>query len=144
MLPIAAWLRSGDHRSRWVAQHILARHLHTCDLSPPSKLKSLGCSLQCCKSIMSGNYPSSALRHGQVHKTTNSVDRQAVANIIRGKYLLRYWNYSCQHAVSKIEVVAKCIMFCSLMSSQAAPQKCSELLTANLVMDGQNLSEVEV
>ena len=93
---------------------------------------------------MSGNYPSSALRHGQVHKTTNSVDRQAVANIIRGKYLLRYWNYSCQHAVSKIEVVAKCIMFCSLMSSQAAPQKCSELLTANLVMDGQNLSEVEV
>ena len=47
-------------------------------------------------------------------------------------------------AVSKIEVVAKCIIFCSLMSSQAAPQKCSGLLTANLVMDGQNLSEVEV
>ena len=99
---------------------------------------------------MSRNYPSSALRHGQVHKTTNSVDRQAV------RWQISYEANICfdigiivvklMIAVSKIEVVAiaKCIIFCSLMSSQAARQKCSELLTANLVMDGQNLSEVEV
>ena len=97
---------------------------------------------------MSGNYPSSALRHGQVHKTTNSVDRQAV------RWQISYEANICfdigiivvklMIAVSKIEVVAKCIIFCSLMSSQAAPQKCSELLTANLVMNGQNLFEVAV
>ena len=81
-------------------------------------------------------------------KTTNSVDRQTV------RWQISYEANICfdigiivvklMIAVSKIEVVAKCIIFCSLMSSQAAPQKCSELLTANLVMDGQNLSEVEV
>ena len=95
---------------------------------------------------MSGNYPSSALRHGQqVKPQIQLIGRQwqisYEANIcfdigiIVVKLLIA--------AVSKIEVVAKCnVLF--TVSSQAAPQKCSELLTANLVMDGQNLSEVEV
>ena len=102
-----------------------ARCLDTRDPSPPSKLKSLGCSLQCCKSIMSGNYPSSALRHGQqVKPQVQLIGRQAVANIIRGKYLLRYWNYSCQIDDCCIEDRSGCkvynILFTDVVTSCTA------------------------